>query len=62
MQYGQTLTAEWPLLARIRARQMYILFFDPVVHDWQHSQTKALVIGGAQGNYAEFSRSCAQCA
>jgi len=46
-QYGQTLTAEWPLLARIRAWQQAILYFDPVVYDWQHISTKALVIGGA---------------
>lgn len=46
-QYGQTLTSEWPLLARIRAWQQAILFFDPVVYDWQHIDTKALVLGGA---------------
>jgi len=47
LQYGQTLTAEWPRLARIRAWQTQIPFFDPVVYDWQHIETKALVIGGA---------------
>ena len=46
-QYGQTLIAEWPLLARIRAWQQAILYFDPVVYDWQHISSKALVIGGA---------------
>ncbi|MGM0631957.1 MAG: alpha/beta fold hydrolase [Pseudomonadota bacterium] len=45
-QYGQTLTAEWPRLARIRAWQQSILYNDPVVYDWQHIDTKALVIGG----------------
>lgn len=45
-QYGQTLSAEWPKLARIRAWQQSILYNDPVVYDWQHIDTKALVIGG----------------
>lgn len=47
MQYGQTLSADWPLLAKIRAWQQAILFFDPVVYDWQHINTKAMVLGGA---------------
>ncbi|MGB4246797.1 MAG: alpha/beta hydrolase [Pseudohongiellaceae bacterium] len=59
-QYGQTLIAEWPLLARIRAWQQHILYFDPVVYDWQHIKAKALVIGGADdgltANYAELAR------
>lgn len=46
-QYGQTLTSDWPLLARIRAWQQAILYLDPVVYDWQHIDTKALVLGGA---------------
>lgn len=46
MQYGQTLIEEWPLLARVRAWQQAILYFDPVVYDWQHIDTKALVLGG----------------
>lgn len=46
-QYGQTLISDWPLLARIRAWQQAILYFDPVVYDWQHIDTKALVLGGA---------------
>lgn len=45
-QYGQTLSAEWPRLAKIRAWQQSILYNDPVVYDWQHIDTKALVIGG----------------
>ena len=48
IQYSQSLTSEWPRLARIRAWQQAILYFDPVVYDWQHIDTKALVIGGAQ--------------
>lgn len=47
LQYGLTLSADWPRLAKIRAWQQQILYFDPVVYDWQHIDTKALVIGGA---------------
>ncbi len=63
-QYGQTLTSEWPLLARIRAWQQAILYFDPVVYDWQHISSKALVIGGADDrlttNFAGQARGVAE--
>ncbi len=64
LQYGLTLTSEWPLLARIRAWQTQILFFDPVVYDWQHIKTKALVMGGAADaltrDYAAAARQVAE--
>ena len=47
VQYGLTLGGDWPRMARIRAGQRMILFEDPVVYEWQHIATKALVIGGA---------------
>ena len=60
MQYGQTLIEEWPLLARVRAWQQGILYFDPVVYDWQHISTKALVLGGQDdrlsAGFAELSQ------
>ena len=46
-QYGLTLSGDWPRMARIRAAQQQILYEDPVVYEWQHIATKALVIGGA---------------
>lgn len=46
-QYGLTLGGDWPRYARVRAAQSQILFEDPVVYEWQHVSTKALVIGGA---------------
>ncbi|MEM7415544.1 MAG: alpha/beta hydrolase [Gemmatimonadota bacterium] len=46
VQYGLTLNGDWPRMARIRAAQRMILFEDPVVYEWQHIETKALVIGG----------------
>ena len=60
MQYGQTLIDEWPLLARVRAWQQAILYFDPVVYDWQHIETKALLLGGQDDRlspgFAELSQ------
>ncbi|MEO2157787.1 MAG: alpha/beta hydrolase [bacterium] len=47
-QYGLTLSGDWPRMARIRASQRQILYEDPVVYEWQHIATKALVIGGAE--------------
>jgi pimeloyl-ACP methyl ester carboxylesterase len=47
IQYGLTLSGDWPRMARVRAAQMQILYDDPVVYEWQHVATKALVIGGA---------------
>ena len=48
VQYGLTLSGDWPRMARVRAAQMQILYEDPVVYEWQHIATKALVIGGAE--------------
>ena len=45
-QYGLTLGGDWPRWARVRAAQSQILFEDPVVYEWQHISSKALVIGG----------------
>jgi pimeloyl-ACP methyl ester carboxylesterase len=59
-QYGWTLSPDWPRMAMIRALQSQILYNDPVVYDWQHIGTKALVIGGADDgltrNYDELAR------
>jgi pimeloyl-ACP methyl ester carboxylesterase len=48
VQYGLTLSGDWPRMARVRAAQRMILFEDPVVHEWQYIPSKALVIGGAE--------------
>jgi pimeloyl-ACP methyl ester carboxylesterase len=47
VQYGLTLGGDWPRMARVRAAQRRILYEDPVVYEWRHIATKALVIGGA---------------
>ena len=47
-QYGQMLGGEWPRLVMVRRLQRQMLYEDPVVYDWQHIGTKALVIGGEE--------------
>lgn len=46
--YGLLFSGEFPRWQEIRARQGQILFEDPVVYEWQHIGSKALVIGGAE--------------
>jgi len=60
-QYGLTLSGEWPRLARVRALQQQILYEDPVVHDWPHIRTPALVIGGEEDGprFPELARNAA---
>jgi pimeloyl-ACP methyl ester carboxylesterase len=48
VQYGLTLSGDWPRMARVRAAQRMIIYEDPVVHEWAYIGTKALVIGGAE--------------
>ncbi|MYH10165.1 MAG: alpha/beta hydrolase [Gemmatimonadales bacterium] len=64
VQYGLTLSGDWPRMARVRAAQRAILYEDPVVYEWQHIATKALVIGGADdrlvANYPVLARNVAE--
>lgn len=54
-QYGQTLSGEWPRLTMVRRLQGGMLYNDPVVYDWQHIESKALVLGGEEdGLVADF--------
>ena len=46
--YGWTQSGDWPRLARVRALNRQMLFKEPVVYDWQHIETRALVIGGEE--------------
>lgn len=56
IQYGLTLSGDWPRMARVRAAQMQILYEDPVVYEWQFIGAKALVMGGAEDNLSpDFS-------
>lgn len=46
VQYGLTLSGDWPRMAKVRAALGATLYEDPVVHEWQYIENKALVIGG----------------
>lgn len=63
-QYGLTLGGDWPRMAMVRALQRQIVYEDPVVYDWPHIETKALVIGGEEdgvsARYPELARSVAE--
>lgn len=64
VQYGLTLSGDWPRMAKVRAAQRMILFEDPVVHEWQYIATKALVIGGEEdrlvSDYPTLARNVAE--
>ena len=47
VQYGLTLSGDWPHMSRVWAMLRQVISDDPVVYDWQHVGVKALVIGGA---------------
>jgi len=44
--YSWTLTGDWPHMAMVRTLLQQMVYTDPVVSDWAHITSKALVIGG----------------
>jgi pimeloyl-ACP methyl ester carboxylesterase len=46
IQYAWTLSGDWPRLAMIRTLLQQMVYTDPVVYDWAHIKSKALVLGG----------------
>lgn len=52
-QYGQTMSGEWQRLAMVRRLQGQMLYDDPVVYDWQHIDSKALVLAGEEDGLIE---------
>ncbi len=44
--YAPTLSADWPRFAWVRVLCQQMTFLDPVVYDWAHIKSKALVLGG----------------
>lgn len=52
-QYGQTMSGEWPRLAMVRRLQGQMLYDDPVVYDWQHITSKALILAGEEDGLVE---------
>jgi pimeloyl-ACP methyl ester carboxylesterase len=52
--YGWTLSGDWPRMAMIRTMLQQQVYVDPVVYDWAHIKSKAMVIGGTIDG-ADFS-------
>lgn len=48
IRYSWTLSADWPRLAMVQALIGQMLYFDPVVYDWEHIQVPTLAFGGAE--------------
>jgi pimeloyl-ACP methyl ester carboxylesterase len=46
LMYAWTLSGDWPRMAMVRTLLQQMVYTDPVVYDWAHIKSKALVIGG----------------
>jgi pimeloyl-ACP methyl ester carboxylesterase len=46
LMYAWTLSGDWPRMAMVRTLLQQMVYTDPVVYDWAHIRSKALVIGG----------------
>jgi pimeloyl-ACP methyl ester carboxylesterase len=46
LHYAWTLSGDWPRFAMVRALLQQMIYTDPVVYDWPHIKSKALIIGG----------------
>jgi pimeloyl-ACP methyl ester carboxylesterase len=46
LHYAWTLSGDWPRFAMVRALLQQMIYTDPVVYDWPHIKSKALLIGG----------------
>jgi pimeloyl-ACP methyl ester carboxylesterase len=46
LHYAWTLSGDWPRFAMVRALLQQMIYTDPVVYDWPHITSKALVLGG----------------
>ncbi len=61
IRYGQRLSGNWPHMAQVSRLTGHMRGMDTVVNDWQHIQTKTLILGGADDypTYAEEARHAA---
>ena len=55
IRYGHRLSGDWPRLAQVNQLTGHMRAMDTVVNDWQHIQTKTLILGG-EDDYPSFSR------
>lgn len=54
IRYGQRLSGDWPRLAYVNQLTGHMRAMDTVVNDWQHIQTKTLILGG-EADYPTFA-------
>lgn len=51
--FGHMISGDYPHYAQVRSLLGHMIYIDPVVYDWQHIGTKALVVGGEDDELAE---------
>jgi pimeloyl-ACP methyl ester carboxylesterase len=58
IQYGWSLSGNWPQAARVRALVQRMVYEDPVVYDWAHIKVPTLQLGGELdgANFVERSQ------
>ena len=61
IQYGWSLSGNWPQAAMVRALAQSMVYHDPVVYDWQHIRVPTLEIGGEQDGPDFAARAKAIC-
>ena len=54
IRYGQRLSGDWPRMAYVSRLTGHMRGMDTVVNDWQHIQTKTLILGG-EADYPSFA-------
>ena len=61
IRYGQRLSGDWPRMAQVSQLTNHMRAMDTVVNDWQHIQTKTLIMGGEEDypTFAEEARRAA---
>lgn len=64
IQYGWSLSGNWPQAAMVRALAQQMVYEDPVVYDWAHIKAPTMEIGGekdgASPNWAERAKHICQ--
>lgn len=58
IQYGWSLSGNWPTAATIRALAQQMVYEDPVVYDWAHIKVPAMQLGGEKdgANFPELAK------
>ncbi len=54
IRYGNRLSGDWPRMAYVSRLASQMRAMDTVVNDWQHIQTKTLILGGEE-DYQSFA-------